>query len=237
MKNSSSSFVIPAEDAADAVVVWKLQALGGASANTHNRTPASKAATLSGHSLRKREEEQRAAAIAQAEAIEQRVRDAYAQGVAAGRQEAAQVLQAEFAARQAQIAPIIRQVQHEADMLDARVADQVLQLALAVARQVVRAELQLEPQHFVDLVREGLGQISEQATRITLHVSAADADLVRHDLGDIDNRLNIVEDPAITPGGCRFVTSHGDVDATIEARFDAIRTPLRAATIPTEGSS
>lgn len=234
MKNNSSSFVIPAEEAADAVVVWKLQALGGPTANTHGIKPASKGATLSSHSLRRREEEQQAAALAHAEAIEQRVRDAYAQGALAGRQDAVQTLQAEFAARQAQIAPIIRAVQQEVDMLDERVANQVLRLALAVARQVVRAELQIEPQHFVDLVKEGLSQISDQATRIALHVNAADAELVRHDLGDIDSRLSITSDPTITPGGCRFVTSHGDIDATVEARLDAIRTPLGLDTAATE---
>jgi len=59
-------------------------------------------------------------------------------------------------------------------------------------------------------------------------VNPADASLVRDEVAEHDPRIVVVEDPAITSGGCVFKTAHGEIDATIERRMQAIAHPLGA---------
>lgn len=220
MKNNSSKRIIPAEELGNASV-WKLQALSGTAA----RARGIDAGDLAHQGVRGQHRTPGAAQVT-ATALEQSVQDAYARGFAAGQAEAEASLRAEFAARERLLAPIVESTRHAAAALDERISQHVLAFALAVASHVVRAELSIEPRHFIDLVREGLGMIGDGVARIAIHVNPADASLVREDLGDFDPRIVVVEDAGISSGGCRFVSAHGEIDATLEKRLQAVALPL-----------
>lgn len=117
------------------------------------------------------------------------------------------------------------------------VADDLLTLALDIARQVVRQALPAEPQPILALVRELLH--TEPALngtpRLLLH--ADDAALVRQHLADdlqaVGWRIRI--DPSITRGGCHVHAASGALDATLETRWERVAATLgRRATAPTE---
>lgn len=220
MKSSSSSRIIAAEDLGDAAV-WRLQSLPGAGVNRHGRDAAE---VMNGARTRTRVP----GTEATDDILDRRLREALARGFEDGYAQADAAVRAEFAARERLLAPIVENARQAAAALDERVAQHVLDLAMAIAAQIVRSDLAIAPRHFVELIHEGLGLIAEGVTRIVVHVNPADAGLVRDEVAEHDPRIVVVEDPAITSGGCVFKTAHGEIDATIERRLQAIAHPLGA---------
>lgn len=155
---------------------------------------------------------------ADAEAELAQVREAarsegYAAGLAAGREEG------EKACRRMQ--QLAESFSSALDNLDFRLADMVLELALDVARQVVSVELQTHPERILDVVNLALKQMAESSREARLLLHPEDAALVRPHLDQVldKNRLRIVEDARIARGGCLIETPHGDLDATLAARW------------------
>lgn len=107
------------------------------------------------------------------------------------------------------------------DTLDFRLADQVLNLALDVAKQVVAGELSARPERLLDVVKLALRQMAENTREARLLLNPEDAQLVRHILNDLldRSRLRIVEDARIVRGGCLVETAQGDLDATMQTRW------------------
>lgn len=107
------------------------------------------------------------------------------------------------------------------DALDFRLADEVLNLALDVARQVVAGELAARPERILDVVKLALRQMAENTREARLLLNPEDAQLVRPILNEMldKSRLRIVEDMRIVRGGCLIETPHGDIDATLPARW------------------
>lgn len=107
------------------------------------------------------------------------------------------------------------------DSLDFRLADQVLNLALDVARQVVAGELTARPERILEVVNLALRQMAESARDARLLLNPEDAKIVRPILNDLldRSRLRMVEDTRIVRGGCLIETMQGDLDATLQTRW------------------
>jgi flagellar assembly protein FliH len=62
------------------------------------------------------------------------------------------------------------------------------------------------------------------ARNVRLAVHPEDAALIREtlSLGDGESHLNIVEDPVLSRGGCKVVSDTSQIDASVEARLNAI---------------
>jgi flagellar assembly protein FliH len=107
------------------------------------------------------------------------------------------------------------------DTLDFRLADQVLNLALDVAKQVIAGELSARPERILDVVKLALRQMAETTREARLLLNPEDAQLVRPILNELldKNRLRIVEDARIVRGGCLIETAQGDLDTTLQTRW------------------
>ncbi len=114
------------------------------------------------------------------------------------------------------------------DSLDFRLSDQVLNLALDIARQVIAGELAARPERILDVVNLALRQMSETTREARLLLNPEDAAIVRPILNDAldKNRLRIVEDARIVRGGCLIETPQGDLDATLQARWRQVASVL-----------
>ncbi|MFO7543130.1 MAG: flagellar assembly protein FliH [Thiobacillus sp.] len=142
---------------------------------------------------------------------------ARAEGFAEGRA-AAQAEQDKAGARMRQL---VESYAATLDNLDFRLADMVLELSLDVARQVVAGELAVHPERILDVVNLALKQMAETSQDARLLLNPEDAVLVRPHLDQVldKNRLRIVEDTRMVRGGCLIETPHGDLDATLPARW------------------
>ncbi|MEW6414683.1 MAG: flagellar assembly protein FliH [Pseudomonadota bacterium] len=154
-----------------------------------------------------------AAAAERALLREQARAEGYAEGLAAGRQEAEQAC--------GRMKQLVESFGNTLDNLDFRLSDMLLALALDVARQVVAGELAARPERILDVVNLALKQMAESTREARLLLHPDDAALVRPHLDQVldKNRLRIVEDGRIVRGGCLIETPQGDLDATLPARW------------------
>jgi len=107
--------------------------------------------------------------------------------------------------------------------LDEQVEQELVALAVTLARQLIRRELRTDPGQIVAVVRKALAILPSNARKVSLCLHPADAELVRvaMSLDEGGQRWKIVEDPLLTRGGCRVTTETSAVDASVEKRLAA----------------
>ncbi|WP_455385617.1 flagellar assembly protein FliH [Acidihalobacter prosperus] len=136
------------------------------------------------------------------------------EGLAAGAEEARQKSQEWTTLLDAAARPL-------AD-LDRQVLDELMALAVAVSRQIVRRELQTAPDEIIRVIREALAVLPSQSANVRVELHPQDAALVRELMpeGAGERAWRIVEDPALNRGGCRVSSEASRVDATVERRLN-----------------
>jgi flagellar assembly protein FliH len=105
-----------------------------------------------------------------------------------------------------------------------QMAGEVLELALELARQMVRTELKVRRETILAVVREAIDCLPHGTTGAQLILNPADVELVRTHIGDElkSNQCRLVEDHRIQPGGCRISSSVCEIDATLATRWKRI---------------
>jgi flagellar assembly protein FliH len=103
---------------------------------------------------------------------------------------------------------------------------EVVELALVVAKEIVGRELLVDRSQLLAAVDRALGSVSAD-TQLVLRVSAGDATYVKQRRPELlRDGVVIVEDKALTVGGCIVETPAWVLDASIEARLEAVRAGL-----------
>ena len=159
--------------------------------------------------------------IAQLEALQrQAYEEAYAQGLTEGRAAGATEAQSEAQ----QLTGLIQQLARPFEQLDDCVERQVVQLAMIVARNIIRRELKTDPSHVIGVVREALEALPVAARDVRVKLHPEDAALVRKYLKPVEGERawNIEEDPVLTRGGCLVDTEFSHIDARVEARLSTL---------------
>lgn len=104
-----------------------------------------------------------------------------------------------------------------------RLADDVLDLALALARRLLGEALTVRRELVVPAVRDALLQLSESVRPARVVLNPADVELVRRFLEETGTgACALVPDPAIERGGCRVENAHCSVDATTGSRWQRL---------------
>jgi flagellar assembly protein FliH len=103
--------------------------------------------------------------------------------------------------------------------LDQQVADELLALAVEIARQVVRREVSAHPEVLLGVVHEALEQLPHQHAAI--YLNPEDTSLVRSHLGDSLAHAGhrIFEAPSLKPGDCLVEVGGSQIDATVATRW------------------
>jgi len=130
----------------------------------------------------------------------------------------------EFAQRLRLLDTAMQRLARPFEELDESVEQQLAQLAMLVARQLVRRELKTDPAQVIGVVREALAALPVAARDVRLAVNPEDAEMVRDALSlhDGEHAIRIVEDPVQSRGGCRVLTETSQIDATVESRLNAV---------------
>lgn len=112
--------------------------------------------------------------------------------------------------------------------LDDQVERELIELVIAMVRQLVRREVRTDPEQIIGIVREALSilPVASRGIRVVLHPE--DAVLIRkvYELSEHELGWKIVEDPVLARGGCRVLTDTSQVDATLESRLASLIAPL-----------
>jgi flagellar assembly protein FliH len=121
----------------------------------------------------------------------------------------------------AQVATLVSACQTQLDALQAAIADTVTHTALALARQVVRSELQTHPELIARVAAESVEALLDSARHLVLRLHPDDLALVADGAADAlaSRGTRLVADPAIERGGCLLESDSGRVDARIATRW------------------
>ena len=152
----------------------------------------------------------------QQQAYDEAFQKGHAEGVAAGEQLIQQ--------RAARYEELLRALSKPFDQLDESVEKQLVELAIAMVKQLFRREIKINPTHVIGVVREAVQLLPISSRNVQVHLHPDDASLVRDSLSPAEGEpaWSIVEDPLITHGGCRITTDNSQIDATAEARLQAV---------------
>jgi flagellar assembly protein FliH len=144
-----------------------------------------------------------------------------AQGYADVMRSAQQARAADLQRLEALLAQLQGQLQARIDELSSATADSLLDLAVDIAAQVLRREVQTRRDAILPVVQEALAMVVGSHPSPTVHLAPRDFELVRESLAG-DGQLQgcrFVADASVAPGGCRIETPHGEVDATVATRW------------------
>ncbi|MEW6764628.1 MAG: flagellar assembly protein FliH [Pseudomonadota bacterium] len=154
-----------------------------------------------------------------AEEIEAIQREAWEEGYRAGHAEGRAAGQAEIDALVARWQGLVNALAQPLDAADGDLESALLELALALTRQLVRRELKTQPDEIIPVVREALGVLPSAAQDIVVRLHPEDAALVTSTLHSPGSAWRVEEDGAIGRGGCVVTSSTSRVDATLERRI------------------
>lgn len=132
---------------------------------------------------------------------------------------------------------VIKAFTQDMQAMEVALADQVVDLAITVAHQVLMTELQSRPEHVAAVVSECLATLPAEAAGIRVRLNPGDLKWIEeaietNQLARIDQ---LVADPSIDAGGCVVEHDSGHVDATLATRWQRTLASLgREATIRDE---
>jgi len=154
----------------------------------------------------------------QIETIYQQARDEGTQaGYQAGKEQAAR----ESTAERQRLYSLMSSFEQELIKMDQSIAQDVLTLALDLARKMVGQALQARPELVLPVIEAALRQlpITTQPLRLKLH--PRDVASVRNHFANqsVQSKWEIIEDSQIEPGGCLVESGGCEVDATLSTRW------------------
>ncbi len=114
------------------------------------------------------------------------------------------------------------------DKMEATTGDALLSLALSVAEQVLRSTLSAEPERILDLIRDVVQVDGSQQGLLKLRLNPDDLDLVDQYLqrDATITQWRLQADPSIERGGCIVETALGNIDATLQTRWQRVVSTL-----------
>jgi flagellar assembly protein FliH len=161
------------------------------------------------------------------EAVE---RQTYAQAETAGRVAGLAAAQNEYEAKlrdvvslSASLEKALTALSRPLSRVDDQVHEQIVQLAMSVARGLVRRELRIDPSQVIGIVRETVALLPASARGVRVALHPEDAALVRERLAapHADQAWTITEDPVLSRGDCRVHADYAQIDARLESRLNS----------------
>lgn len=163
------------------------------------------------------------------QSIDQARKAGYAEGYAAGHSAAMAQAGAEMAAYHAnkgqenarRFAALVAAAEIQLDAVQQDIAQGALELAVALARQVVRRELVVRADAVEPVAREALALLMSDSRSARLRLSPEDFEWLEKPLRAefATQAVNVIADPAVRPGDCMVDSESTVVDGTLATRW------------------
>jgi flagellar assembly protein FliH len=188
---------------------WTIPAVDGKSVNGRKNIPSD-----NGQMTAKKLQEIQKQAFAEA------YQKGYQQGVNAGKNEIATQIEHLQTLFNALAVPL--------QDMGTEVEDNVVNLCVAMLKQLVRRELKLDRGQIVAVVKDALQMLPVSARNIQIRLNPEDVYLVNSALAPSGetNNWQLIDDPVIQRGGCRVITENSRIDATVESQVAQIITKV-----------
>lgn len=121
----------------------------------------------------------------------------------------------------AHLSALARSLGQAIENTESELAEDLLNLAIDIAAQVLRTALRVHPELLLPTVREAIATLANAHGHPNLVLHPDDAALVRERLGEQLGHTGwrIFEDPQIARGGCRVENGGAEVDASLATRW------------------
>jgi flagellar assembly protein FliH len=166
---------------------------------------------------------------AELEALREGARaEGYAEGLeegrAAGRAEAYEAGRADVAAEMDTLRAMAASFSGAVTAADETIASDVLDLALHLARSMVRIAFTVRPELIIPIVREAIDYLPVLQQPAILALNPDDIEIVRAALSDELDKggWRVVADPQVGRGGCKVDTASNQIDAQAAARWERL---------------
>ncbi len=166
--------------------------------------------------------------VAEIEDVERRAyEEAFAKGreagLAAARTESEKALN-QLKTQVTKLEGVLSSLSQPLQQMNETVEQQLMTLALTIARQLVRRELKTDPAQVIAIIRETVSLLPAAARDVRVHLHPEDASVVRERLASptADRAWTIIEDPVMTRGGCKVTTDTALIDARMETRLNEV---------------
>jgi flagellar assembly protein FliH len=154
------------------------------------------------------------------EAYNKGIQEGFAVGMAKARQQA--ILEKEHFVK------LTQSFNEALELADEQIADDVLSLALDIAKSMLKTKLNIDPTAVLPVVVDAIHYLPyvQKPARILVHHD--DAQIIREYLGDeiASQQWQILEDSNIERGGCLVETGANQIDASNEVRWKRISDAL-----------
>lgn len=163
---------------------------------------------------------------------EQARQQGYDEGFKAGLEEGmAQALDEQRAATEQALAPVrdiagnFSAALREADQA---ISNEVLELALHLAKGMLKNALRVKPELILPVVREALEYLPVLQQPALLILNPEDAAVVRESIAEELDKggWRVIDDPTIERGGCKVDTASNQIDATVQSRWQRLSLAL-----------
>lgn len=162
-----------------------------------------------------------------AEDVERIHQDAHREGYEVGHREGFEAGLTKADSDVARIQALGRSLDDAMRSFEQELGQELLALALDIAKQMLTRALEVKPDLLLPVVRAAIESLPHNAPHPHIHIHPQDAALVREMLNvEPHAGWRVVEDIRIAPGGCRIETSIAEVDATLPSRWHRIASAL-----------
>jgi flagellar assembly protein FliH len=154
-------------------------------------------------------------------------KEAYEKGFAQGEKDGLAFGQKRIEAMIHQFENVLAEIDRQRMELDRAYEREMLQIVLSISKKILHHELTLQEQTISATLQEAFQYVIDRR-KVVVHLNPTDYQYLQtHPEGspfalDEKTGLQVVEDAALSRGGCFLETSFGEVDATIEGQFDEI---------------
>ena len=107
---------------------------------------------------------------------------------------------------------------------DELIANEVMELALQLAKGMLKAALPVRPELILPMVREAIEYLPVLQQPALLMLNPDDAQIVRDGIGEELDKggWRVIDDPAIERGGCKIDTASNQIDAQTSTRWQRL---------------
>lgn len=162
------------------------------------------------------------------EGLAKGIEQGLAQGLEEGRRQGLEEGRAQALQEKLRLQELTETFSSEIANANETVADNLLDLALDLAKAMLKTELAVKPELIIPIVSEAIHYLPSVQQPALVYLHPDDAVLVRDMMGDelSASGWRIVEEQTIERGGCRIETASNQIDASVASRWQRIATAL-----------
>ena len=143
----------------------------------------------------------------------------------------AQALDEQRAATEQALAPVREIADNFSAALreaDQAISNEVLELAMHLAKGMIKTALRVKPELILPVVREAIEYLPVLQQPALLILNPEDAAVVREDIAEELDKggWRVIDDPTIERGGCKVDTASNQIDATVASRWQRLSLAL-----------